>query len=288
MTWEETIRYIRTQPEYKDLVNFAYFEKDLKLNVERFRNSEEFGETCNLIEKFGPDAKTILDVGSGNGISAVSFALKGYDVTATEPDKSNTVGAGAIRRLIEDYQLKNLQVFESFAEDINVGNELYDIVYVRQAMHHAYDLNKFISNLSSCLKKGGIMLTIRDHIIYNEKDKAWFLSCHPLQKYYGGENAYTEQQYKNGFTQAGLKIKLMLKYYDSIINLFPDSKEKKLEELKIYKQNLDCKLKDKLGMAGKLSFVRKWYYKRNGFDPETLLNEKRIPGRMYSFIAQKI
>ncbi len=96
MTWEETIKYIRTLPGYSDLIETSYFEEDLKLNVERFRSSDEYKETLLLLQQYVPGAKTILDIGSGNGISAISFALDGYKVTALEPDPSDTVGAGAI------------------------------------------------------------------------------------------------------------------------------------------------------------------------------------------------
>ncbi len=67
MTWEETIQFIRTKPEYKDLVKLAYFEEDLPLNVERFIKSEEFIETQALLSKFKSLNSSIklLDIGSG-------------------------------------------------------------------------------------------------------------------------------------------------------------------------------------------------------------------------------
>jgi len=40
MNWHETIEYIRTCPEYKELVEKAYLEEDLPLNIERFINIE--------------------------------------------------------------------------------------------------------------------------------------------------------------------------------------------------------------------------------------------------------
>lgn len=287
MTWEETIQYIRTNAEYTELVDQAYFEENLPLNVERFRQREEYAETKKLINKYLPDAKTILDVGSGNGVSAISFALEGYEVTATEPDKSDTIGAGAIKRLKEYYHLDHFTIFESCAEDINPGGRFFDIVYVRQAMHHAYDLNKFISNLSKYLREGGIMITVRDHVIYNENDKKWFLECHPLHKFYGGENAFTEQQYKNAFRQAELEVKLILRYFDSVINFFPETKGSIIEKHKVANERINKSLRDNLGFIGKTTFVKEWYKKHIHFDPNNPFDETKVPGRMYSFIAQK-
>jgi len=39
ISWEETILHIRELDQYKDLVKYAYFEKDLVKNVESFRKS---------------------------------------------------------------------------------------------------------------------------------------------------------------------------------------------------------------------------------------------------------
>ncbi len=119
MTWEETIQMIRTKSEYSDLVDRAYFHEDLVLNVERFGKSEEYAETLNIIKEFVPEGIKVLDIGSGNGISAVNFALKGYNVTSLEPDPSNTVGCGAIQQLKKHYGLDNLTVHSAYAEDMN-------------------------------------------------------------------------------------------------------------------------------------------------------------------------
>ena len=92
MNWHETIEYIRTRPEFNELVEKAYLEEDLPLNIERFRNSEEFVETLYLIKKCVPNALSVLDIGDGNGVSSISFALNGYDIVSIELDSSDTIG----------------------------------------------------------------------------------------------------------------------------------------------------------------------------------------------------
>jgi ubiquinone/menaquinone biosynthesis C-methylase UbiE len=213
LNWEQTIQFIRTKPEYKDLVEKAYFEENLPLNVERFRQSEEFQETKQLLKQLTPNARFLLDIGSGNGISAVSFALEGYDVVTVEPDPSNTIGAGAIRQLKAHYNLSNLEVYESFAEDIKFPGETFDIVYSRQCMHHAYDLARFVSEAFRVLKKSGIFITVRDHVVYDQKDKDLFLEAHPLHKFYGGENAFTLNEYEGALKKAGFTIEKRLGHY---------------------------------------------------------------------------
>jgi ubiquinone/menaquinone biosynthesis C-methylase UbiE len=287
MTWEETIRFIRTQDEYKDLVDKAYFEEHLPLNVERFKQSEEFIETLHLLRKYQPDARTILDIGSGNGISAVAFALEGYMVVSIEPDPSTTVGAGAIRKLKTHYNLPNLEVLEAFAEELELPNENFDIVYTRQCMHHAYDLDKFVAEASRVTKKSGLFITIRDHVIFDKKDKEWFLENHPLQKFYGGENAFTPTEYKTAMQNAGLKIEKEIKYFDNIINYFPSSKEEVLSLFQIAKYKAIINLNTKIGALSKIAFLQEMYFKKINLNKESVYDENKVPGRMYSYLCIK-
>jgi 2-polyprenyl-3-methyl-5-hydroxy-6-metoxy-1,4-benzoquinol methylase len=288
MNWEETIKFIRTRPEYADLVEKAYFEEDLRLNVERFKSSEEFIETLRLLKENLPQAKTILDIGSGNGISAIAFALAGYEVTVSEPDPSDTIGAGAVRALKAIYNIKDLDVYQEFAENIKFDGKLFDVVYVRQAMHHAYNLREFVKNLAGLLRPGGMLFTVRDHVIFDARDKEWFLENHPLHKFYGGENAFTPAEYEAAIEDAGLTIIQSWKHFENVINYFPMTKaeysaaplkkEKELEEI----------LAGRIGVLAKISFVKSWYKRRHGFDVNNFFNERRVPGRMYSYLAQKL
>jgi ubiquinone/menaquinone biosynthesis C-methylase UbiE len=284
MTWEETIIKIRKEDDFKKLVEQAYFDKNLELNVKRFSKSKEFQETLKIIKSYSPNASSILDIGCGNGISAINFALNGYKVTAVEPDKSNTVGAGAIKELKDLYNLENIDIFEAYAEDINFESNTFDFVYVRQAMHHANDLEKFVKECVRVLKPNGVLLTIRDHVIYDDTDKNWFLKTHSLHKFYGGENAFTSNEYRNAINNAGAEVLKELKYYDSIINYFPKSTEeiKLMEEKEILSKKKQ--LKNRIGIISKFPFVWDFYKLVSGYIP---LNEKHVPGRMYSYIATK-
>ena len=286
MTWEEAVIYARQKVELKELIRAAYLSEDLIDNVERFRNSSEFKDTLKWIKKYSPNAKSILDIGAGNGISSVAFSLNGYDVIAIEPDKSNTVGAGAIKFLKKHYKLQNIEIVNEYAENIKLKNYV-DIVYARQAMHHALNLQEFIINTTRFLKKGGVFMTVRDHIIFDEKDKQWFLNSHPLQKYYHGENAYREDEYTTAIKSAGLRIFKILRYYDSVINYSPQTVSEIEAKMKIQKQMLKNWIKNKLPVIGDLRIIQKLYIKYYKFKKKSLLNEKEIPGRIYSFIAKK-
>ena len=288
MNWHETIEYIREDPEYSYLVEKTYLEKDLFLNIERFGKSEEFNETIRFLKEFIPGGKSLLDIGAGNGISAVNFALKNYEVSAVEPDESESVGFKAIEFLIEQYNLNNLHVSKVYAEDMPFEDCSFDIVYVRQALHHAGNLKKFVKECSRLMKPGGILLTVRDHVINNESDKQRFLKSHPLQQFYGGENAYTIAEYETAFAEAGLIQSKRLKHYDSVINYYPMT----IDEFNSYPSTVISsfmqKLRQKIGIFSSFPGLFLLFKIKNGlFSTSDYLKEDNIPGKLYSFIYQK-
>lgn len=289
MTWEEAVKYARSLSEYKELIEKAYLEEDLTLNVERFEKSEEFEETLKLFRQYAPNAKKILDIGAGNGIASIAFARQGFQVYATEPDVSQTVGSNAIRELKEFYKLSNIDIFESTCEEMEFDDEYFDIVYARQCMHHAHNLEMFVKQASRVLKKGGMFITVRDHVIFSEEDKQWFLDNHPLQKFYGGENAFTPAEYKSAMQNAGLKIISELKHFDTIINYFPMSRNQveNYYENQLYER--EKVLTKKIGKIGKLPIVKKLYHLYLNKKTGTIqaLDETNVPGRMYSYICIK-
>jgi len=290
MTWEEIIIQIRTDPAYKALVEFAYFEADLALNVNRFRASDEYKETLERINSHFGNRKglRLADIGAGNGVAAVAFALDGFKVAAVEPDPSNTVGAGAIRKLKQEFNLAQLDVIEAWGEALPLEAGTFDVVYIRQAVHHAHELKKFIAEAARLLRKGGLLLTVRDHVIFDENDKNWFLESHPLHKFYGGENAFTEQEYDEAIKGAGLRILKKLRHFESVINYFPEKRsdiEAKLEKRKLFLEGLWAG--KRLGPFRKSSALKRWYFRRAEAKLGPVFDERKIPGRMITYLAKK-
>jgi ubiquinone/menaquinone biosynthesis C-methylase UbiE len=268
MTWEETIQYIRSRKDYEQLVIDAYFSTDLVANVERYRQTEEFRETLAQIGAVRKEKNLrLLDLGAGNGISTIAFALEGYEVTALEPDSSETIGAGAIKLLISEYKLANVSILECYAEDIPIEKAGFDIVFARQAMHHAYHLDSFVAAAYRAMNQNGLLITVRDHVVENEREKERFLKGHPLHKFYGGENAFSELEYTSAMTKSGFKILRTIGPSDSVINYHPWSKKL---------------LSSKIGALSHIPYLEMviWYLLKRRWN--------KIPGRLYSFVAQKI
>jgi SAM-dependent methyltransferase len=285
MNWEETLKLIREKPEFKDLVEKSYISTDLIKNVNDYKKSDEYIEIKKIISDLFPNTNSILDIGAGNGISSIAFALDGYVVTALEPDPSITEGAGAISKIKEKLNLSNVTVLQGYAEDVNLPTSSFDLVFCRQSMHHAANLDQFVNQSSRALKSGGGFIAVRDHVINSEKDKKVFLNKHPLHKFYGGENAFTLKEYTGAIEKANLKLVKILKYYDSIINYFPATKEE-IQNLPYASEiHIHNKLKSKLGLIGNLKPII-WLYKLYSGNLHPY-NDEKIPGRPYTFIAQK-
>ncbi len=289
MTWDETIYFIQDKPEFSELIKQAYLDVNLPSNVESFMKSDEFSETLRIIkEYYSKDNNiTLADLGAGNGMASCAFTLKGYKVTSIEPDDSNIAGTGAIQSLSKHYNLRNLDIVKSYGEEIPLAENTFDIVYARQTLHHAYNLPSLMNEVSRILKPGGLFISLRDHVVYNDTDKEWFLKSHPLQEFYGGENAYTYEQYKNAISSSGLRIMRTYKHYDNVVNYAPLSPQM-LIEIKHQKINtINNHLKTKLGFIGQLQIIHFLYLRYFLIYKGPLLDESKIPGRLITFIAKK-
>ncbi len=282
MTWEEAVTFARKDESLQQVIHDSYLSDDLVDNVNRFNNSDEFSETLQLLIRLFPlknsQEISILDIGAGNGISSISFGLRGFKVTSVEPYKSQTLGFEAIQSLKTKFNLKNLEVRVEYGESLPFNDFAFDIVYARQVMHHAQDLNKFVAECARVLKKGGVFMTTRDHVINNENQKQIFLNEHPLHKFYCGENAFTLKEYMSAFSLANLKIIKSLGPLDSIINLSPLTKP---EVIKSIKKGIKQKFRFNIPQSTALNnFIFAFYKWKSS-------NMDKIPGRLYTFIAKK-
>jgi ubiquinone/menaquinone biosynthesis C-methylase UbiE len=270
LTWEEAVAHLRTQPSYAALIEQAYLSGDLATNIERFRDSVEWEATLQIIKTHTQSSSLrILDIGAGNGIASIAFALEGYTVSSLEPDPGHSVGAGAIRSLAKHFNLQNITVIEGFGEQLPFEDESFDVVYCRQVLHHAADLNHFLKECYRVCSKNGLLLTVRDHVIKNDSDKQVFLKKHPLHKLYGGENAFTLSEYRSAITGGGFKIKQTLNAAESALNYSPWT------EQSFYKA-----IRRKLPLPNS-AVLEKAAWRLN------LWRLKQIPGTVYSFIATK-
>ncbi|MCK1287626.1 methyltransferase domain-containing protein [Bradyrhizobium sp. 44] len=270
-SWEEAIAILRKDPQHRELIHNAYLTADLHDNCRRFAESAEFAEVLNLIRTHRSDARDVLDVPSGNGIAALAFARAGFKVVAVEPDPSDSVGRGAIATSLS---LENLEarIVDAFGENLPFASDSFDVVYVRQGLHHAMDLKAMLAEYARVLRPGGLLLGCREHVVDDyESSLQEFLDAQVDHQLYGGENAFTLSDYRAAFVDAGLRIIEEIGPYDSPINLHPNTPE--LLAAKICK-SVPGRILSSILPESTVFRLGMWQLKRSN-----------RPGRLYSFVA---
>lgn len=274
MTTDEAVRYMRTSPQYAELIRDAYLDVDVLRSAERFLKSAEFSEVQKLIGTRALGGK-ILDLGAGTGIASRAFAECGAEIVyALEPDPSDEIGRGAISRLVKDMPIK---LIDAYGEEIPLPNGEIDVVYTRQVLHHTSDLYRVLHECARVLKTGGVLLACREHVVDNDQQLRAFLSSHPIHQLAGGENAYRLDEYSGAIRLTGLELEEVFGPWDTIINAFPMVRT--TEELERYPRTVLKHRFSSIGAAvssvpGVSTLVWKW------------LN-RPTPGRLYSFLALK-
>lgn len=208
------------------LARAAYFDEPLAA-ARRYHASAEFAAVRRMIPARPGRA---LDLGAGNGILSWALAREGWAVTAVEPDPSDLVGAGAIRAMSAQSGTP-IEVIQAFGEAIPLEAAGYDLVVARQVLHHAHDLPAFCREMARLSRKGAVIVTLRDHVIAGPEQLEPFLRSHPLHHLYGGENAFTIDEYRTALREAGLRIDSEMNSFQSVLNFDPMSESEVRQKL---------------------------------------------------------
>lgn len=268
---------MREQPEQRDLVLANYYDDPLTGAAARYwRSAEWTGIREWLPHLVGAKA---LDVGAGRGIASFALSRDGFAVTALEPDESELVGAGAIRSLAREQDLR-IEVCSGNAEHLPFSDGTFDLVFGRAVLHHTRDLAAACRELFRVLKGGGTFFAVREHVISRDSDLQKFLDIHPLHRHYGGESAFRLKAYTDRIQDAGFQLERVIAPFRSPINFAPHSIESLQAEL-AGRAGLGMPL---LAAAWRHVLRPKWCWA--GLLPFLELLDNR-PGRLYSFVARK-
>lgn len=266
MTWEQAINHIRTSADHERLVRDFFFDDPLEEACDRYWRSTEWAAIRAIVGS--GRGRAALDIGAGRGIASYALAKDGWQVTALEPDPSSLVGAGAIKSLVAATSVP-ITVVQTWGENLPFTDNEFDLVFCRQALHHAKDLSQLIREMARVTRKNGLVIAVREHVLSKLDDLDEFLAAHPLHSLYGGEHAYLLKDYTSSLTSAGLRLQRVLNPLESDINLYPLTKGKLKQQI-----------------------ARKWRLPSERLIPDWVLRLKgalmTIPGRTYSFVARKL
>ena len=277
-TWEDAVRWLRSQPDQAELVRDCYYDDPLLAAAQRFAASDEWQALRALLPA---SCGTALDLGAGRGISSYALARDGWQVTALEPDPSPLVGVAAIRGLAKESDLP-ITIVQEAAEALPFADRSFDLVYGRAVLHHARDLQRLCREVARVLKPGGRLVATREHVISRAADLPAFLAAHPLHRLYGGENAYLLAQYTAALRSSGLRPVSAFGPYDSAINYAPMTNDE-------WRASCARHLARVLGARAAAAFTND----QSPFGRWLLARLARLrsrldstPGRLYSFVAE--
>lgn len=272
---DEVLHLLRSDPRHAEHLRELYFDEDFLVAASRFQESGEFLEVQRLLSEH-IRGKRILDLGAGRGIASRALAQSGAAlVYALEPDPSDDIGCGAIAKWNAGLPI---QILNASSEQIPLPDCAVDVVYARQVLHHLEDLPGGLRECARILRRGGVFLASREHVVDDEKQLKIHLDNHYGHQLLGGEHAFSVAEYVSAIEGAGLKVEKTLGPWDSVINNYP--KVKSPEELTRYPR---IALERRLGILGTViscipgvkSIVRHY------------LN-RPVPGRLYTFLARKV
>lgn len=127
-----------------------------------YRDKDYYGEALyinNLIERFRPNSKSILDLGSGTGRHDIIFSENGFDVTGIElADKMIEKARENVNKVNKDLKLKFIQ---SDIKNLHL-NKNFDIVvslfHVMSYQTSNSDLKKTLATVKSHLNEDGLFI----------------------------------------------------------------------------------------------------------------------------------
>ena len=274
MTTEEAVLALRGDPGQSELVRDAYLGADVVGNAERFLASGEFAAVLALVAG-RVQGGAVLDVGAGTGIASYAFARSGArEVVALEPDPSEVIGQGAIRRLVGALPIR---VEGGWGEALPFADGRFDVVYLRQVLHHARDLDALVRECARVAARGGVVIATREHVVDDDRQLAQFLAAHPLHRLAGGEHAFALPTYVAAFRKAGLARARVLGPLDSVVNTYPT-----IADEATLRRHPAAVLERYLGVAGGLvaRLPGATFLVRRAID-------RPVPGRLYSFVGWK-
>jgi SAM-dependent methyltransferase len=274
LSLDAAILRLRSDTAQADLVRDSYLDRDVRSSAERFAASAEWQQVKRLLDG-RVDGATVVDLGAGTGIASAAFAVAGARrVIAVEPDPSDEVGRGAMSRLGLGPEV---EVIGGVGEQLPLKDGVADVVYCRQVLHHASDLESMVAEMARVLKDGGVLLACREHVVDDDRQLQEFLGSHPVHRLAGGENAFSLDRYQAAISASGLTLTETFGPWESVINAFPLARTR--EDLDVLPSLAMRKRFGTLGAAVAWVPAVSWLVWRRLRQP--------LPGRMYTFVATK-
>lgn len=152
--------------------------------------------------------RTVLDVATGGGHTALAFARSGAAVTATDLTPEMLAAAEAFVR-----EAGAGIVFQAAsAEALPFADETFDLVTCRIAAHHFADPERFVEEAARVLRPGGLLLLV-DNVAPDDPELDRLMNRIEQKRDSSHLRAYRVGEWTAMFTAAGLEPHLHSRWW---------------------------------------------------------------------------
>ncbi len=201
--YDAVIASLQSLPHGAQIIAENFLDKDLPTAFGRFRESPEWAMV--RAELAPQPGEWVADYGAGRCIASAAFAELGCNVVALEMNPSPIVGLGVLTTHSFFGDLPTLHGVLADAEHAPFPSATFDVVYCREALHHAFDLEMLVGQLVALLKPGGRFLAYGEHRHPFWSSDDTFRVQHPAAKFGVNEHSYPTIHYVRVLKQAGLE-----------------------------------------------------------------------------------
>lgn len=146
---------------------------------------------------------SVLDVATGGGHTALTFAPHVKEVTAVDLTPNMLKTAEAFIREEKGVDNVTFKLADACALPFEQGS--FDLVTCRIAPHHFPDCQQFVHEAARVLKSGGLLL-VQDHVLPDDVKTADYVDNFEYVRDPSHNKAYPEQGWRVMFESAGLGV----------------------------------------------------------------------------------
>lgn len=166
------------------------------------READFYADLCHVFG--GPGSGTVLDVGTGPGLTSAYLALMGYAVTAVDP----ALSACRATQTLAGHLGVTIDSVHGIGEALDALDASFDTVLFHSSLHHCDDPDLALRNAYARLRPGGRIWLLCENILSRLRSKQWFyrtLEANPesVGHYGGNEHVYRVGEYLDMLRRAG-------------------------------------------------------------------------------------